>query len=829
MTLPLPLPFPAAAPTTCGAISSGFSSASASFSPNSPSLAVSPKQQEPPPTQVPTKVCSISSVFGKLLAVKTAPACRAGCAGGKCPPDWMPGTSDQCSAPCGQVFEPFWDECGKMLMESKMGGMKEMGVFYNRCLKSLYPPGTCGAYCNAHTYDCYLKEVKQACCDEGGANCPAGQPVPSTCPVGCALVFPEFLETCRTHIKQQKTLQIARFEGFEKKCLAVDSLALVEYAMELRAQGCTIDLVGHRRRTQTYLGQWIGSRAKKCGWDQIDDYAQQVDHICCGAGGLRCRGGAPPSGKCTAACAVAAHAFATDCSATLKVIMPGVTDPRRLGILRFESGCIKSVDPKFFLKAIMQAKCPKNVHTVTKPVPTHHADPCTSSPCQHGGVCHDHSGTWACECAEVVNRRTGRRAGWTGKRCEAQANLCSVLEDDCDPLYARCQHLGPGRHSCTCGIGWAGDGHICRDIDECASNPCPKGTRCTQSSCSPSSFPRGTKCDPKSRGLPPVDSYACSVSAGQPHADPCASSPCQHGATCTSSVTAYACACVGGFTSGSLGACERDVDECASSPCKNGATCTDSTVEPSVSVSAYQCTCVAGFANGVCEYLKNPKRAVAHGHDFINQYTTECTVTESSASATLSGSCDIDVDECKSSPCKNGATCTESSADATVPFHAYRCKSAASAMNKPADLYAYVATPMSWAAARSYCRKHFHDLASFHCAAQQQAVASVIKAQATTLSSGLCLNTKQRGQYRWPLKGRFKTASQCRQKCRGFKYMSLECPTPGGFECWCVPDYVNDAPCPPCTSHCASIRQPLVPQVRAGLHEEGRNASAAAR
>ena len=38
-----------------------------------------------------------------------------------------------------------------MLMESKMGGMKEMGVFYDHCLKSLYPPGSCGTYYNAHT------------------------------------------------------------------------------------------------------------------------------------------------------------------------------------------------------------------------------------------------------------------------------------------------------------------------------------------------------------------------------------------------------------------------------------------------------------------------------------------------------------------------------------------------------------------------------------------------------------------------------------------------------------------------------------------------------
>ena len=108
-------------------------------------------------------------------------------------------------------------------------------------------------------------------------------------------------------------------------------------------------------------------------------------------------------------------------------------------------------------------------------------------------------------------------------------------------------------------------------------------------------------------------------------------------------------------------------------------------MESSVSVHAYQCTCVAGFANGVCEY------------DFISEYTAECTVMESDDSSgeevvmsgwgeavdgwtggidwttTLSGNCDIDVIECASSPCQNGATCTESTVESSVSFHAYQC------------------------------------------------------------------------------------------------------------------------------------------------------------
>ena len=41
-----------------------------------------------------------------------------------------------------------------MLVASGMGGMDEMGIFYETCLESLYPPGKCGAFCNEHTYEC---------------------------------------------------------------------------------------------------------------------------------------------------------------------------------------------------------------------------------------------------------------------------------------------------------------------------------------------------------------------------------------------------------------------------------------------------------------------------------------------------------------------------------------------------------------------------------------------------------------------------------------------------------------------------------------------------
>eukprot|EP01047_Picozoa_sp_COSAG01_P030064 COSAG01_NODE_2083_length_8462_cov_17.020567_6_plen_207_part_00 len=185
--------------------------------------------------------------------------------------------------------------------------------------------------------------------------------------MGCALVFPQFLETCRAHTKQLTTLDVAKFEVFEKQCLAQDSLALVEYALDLQSQGCTIDLgatalqptvaTGGHRRTQGYLTQWMGSKDKRCSWDEINDYAKDVDTICCGGDGSNCPKHKAPAGKCSPGCAMAIHSFVKQCDKTLQVVMPGAHDMRRAAILQFEKTCVATIDPKFFLAAIMKAKC----------------------------------------------------------------------------------------------------------------------------------------------------------------------------------------------------------------------------------------------------------------------------------------------------------------------------------------------------------------------------------------------------------------------------------------------------------------------------------------
>ena len=86
-----------------------------------------------PPKEVEMALCDIGTVFAKLSEIKSNAHCTAGCAGGtgECgdPSQWYPGRADQCSAECGKVFEPFWDQCGEMLVSAGMGGMGEMSLF----------------------------------------------------------------------------------------------------------------------------------------------------------------------------------------------------------------------------------------------------------------------------------------------------------------------------------------------------------------------------------------------------------------------------------------------------------------------------------------------------------------------------------------------------------------------------------------------------------------------------------------------------------------------------------------------------------------------------
>ena len=375
-------------------------------------------------------------------------------------------------------------------------------------------------------------------------------------------------------------------------------------------------------------------------------------------------------------------------------------------------------------------------------------DECASNPCENGGVCLDSQnatsilaeltgvaairpGTYHCSCKQ------GYGNGWCafafyhafvdvcrveeGGHCDVDLNECSSapcsngancvesFRDDevpphayacvCLPGFAngRCEYDFMPEYRSVCSIGTSGRCDI--DVDECASMPCLNGAQCVDSS---------------QASEVPVHRYSCICTEGFANGwcgysyldefsdectqrlgghcdidvDECASDPCTNGATCTESsvdatvsVDEYVCTCLPGFANGMChylfvleyavacsrvegGSCDVDVNECISNPCQHGATCTESTSDASISPHAYRCQCAPGFANGKCEY------------DFIDEYQDACKVMESgptmSAAANV-GNCDLDVDECVSNPCYNGAVCLQSTSSDSVSLHAYSC------------------------------------------------------------------------------------------------------------------------------------------------------------
>ena len=230
---------------------------------------------------------------------------------------------------------------------------------------------------------------------------------------------------------------------------------------------------------------------------------------------------------------------------------------------------------------------------------------CVSNPCQNGAYCSDSSSDSS---VPIASYKCICAGGWGNGICTGHS-------------------LAFPEYSTVCAV--QEDGNCDIDIDECVSNPCVNGATCTESTVDPTI---------------PIDTYRCDCTPGWANGI-CAPTRSQHTASrpLLGHIVAYNDDCVV-----PEGVCDLDIDECASSPCQNGGVCSDSTTDPSVSIDAYRCTCQPGWANGIC----------AAG--FIVEYSAECTVAEG-------GNCNVDIDECQSFPCQNGAHCSDSTIDTCLP------------------------------------------------------------------------------------------------------------------------------------------------------------------
>ncbi|XP_041369439.1 protein crumbs-like isoform X2 [Gigantopelta aegis] len=135
--------------------------------------------------------------------------------------------------------------------------------------------------------------------------------------------------------------------------------------------------------------------------------------------------------------------------------------------------------------------------------------------------------------------------------------------------------------------------------------------------------------------------------------DDCLTIPCQHGGTCIDGFKNYTCKCPHNFNGTN---CENDLRNlgCVTYPCLNNGTCSDITTPG----ASYRCSCIPGFTGSDCEVeidecRSNPCQQGAC-INLINAYQCDCAGTGFTGPV-----CDVDIDECDTSPCGQG-TCHNS-------------------------------------------------------------------------------------------------------------------------------------------------------------------------
>ncbi|XP_058822822.1 protein crumbs isoform X2 [Topomyia yanbarensis] len=246
---------------------------------------------------------------------------------------------------------------------------------------------------------------------------------------------------------------------------------------------------------------------------------------------------------------------------------------------------------------------------------------CASSPCLHNGSCFTQGQDYLCQCTP----------GYEGKRCENDVDECKIKDKIC--VNGICQNT-PGSFRCFCTPGYTGL-NCDLDVDECLSHPCKNNAQCLN-----------RENDYECICPPGYSGKECSTDI-----DECESNPCSKGSTCIDRVANFTCMCIPGMT-GRL--CEIDIDDCESQPCLNGGRCIDQ-------LGGFLCDCnQTGYSGSFCqlnidECESNPCTNGAECMDKVNDYICKCYPGYSGKN------CEEDIDECESNPCQYSGKCLQRS------------------------------------------------------------------------------------------------------------------------------------------------------------------------
>uniref|UniRef100_A0A8C3V1P8 Neurogenic locus notch homolog protein 1 n=1 Tax=Catharus ustulatus TaxID=91951 RepID=A0A8C3V1P8_CATUS len=285
---------------------------------------------------------------------------------------------------------------------------------------------------------------------------------------------------------------------------------------------------------------------------------------------------------------------------------------------------------------------------------------CPGNNCKNGGTCVDGVNTYNCQCPPE----------WTGQYCTEDVDECQLMPNACQN-GGTC-HNNHGGYNCVCVNGWTGE-DCSENIDDCAMAACFHGATCHDR----------------------VASFYCECPHGRTGLlchldDACISNPCNEGSNCdTNPVNGKAiCTCPSGYMGP---ACNQDVDECSLGELPwNDATCLDQ-------IGEFQCICMPGYEGVYCEIntdecASSPCLHNGNCLDKINEFHCECPTAGEEQGGDPAGPgrdfsllpgfnghlCQFDIDECASTPCKNGAKCVDGpntySCECTEGFTGAHCE-----------------------------------------------------------------------------------------------------------------------------------------------------------
>ncbi|KAB7501347.1 Fibropellin-1 [Armadillidium nasatum] len=243
---------------------------------------------------------------------------------------------------------------------------------------------------------------------------------------------------------------------------------------------------------------------------------------------------------------------------------------------------------------------------------------CESNPCLNGGTCQDDTANYTCIC----------HTGYTGHNCEKDVDECTLFRPCVNGICIN----NNGSYECYCRPGFSGN-NCSLEFDECLYRPCQNGGTCINM----------------------INSYQCECPPGFTGTDceidinECLSQPCQNNGTCVDGIASFTCNCIPGFTDE---LCSTNIDECESNPCLNEGQCVDG-------INKYDCNCTdTGFKGTFCEINiddceSDPCQHGSNCTDLVKDYNCSC------FDGYTGKNCEIDIQECASSPCQNDGICHE--------------------------------------------------------------------------------------------------------------------------------------------------------------------------